>query len=213
MSKARDERRPLDWQQVRERLARATAAEDTRLSPERAQTILEERARALACVPAEAARAAEVVEVVAFRVAGERYAVSARHVREVVRMTECTPVPGAPDLLAGVVNLRGEILAVFEPRVLLGLGGDEETPSRILVLGDDRAEFGLLADAVHEVLVLRRDDILPPPDALAGPGWGHLRGVTAGGLVVLDGAALLQDRRLYIDLGEAPAPEAGGEKP
>jgi hypothetical protein len=129
MNRSPEPRKPLDWQTARERLARAAAAveDGVRLSPERARQLLEERARLLGRVPAEATQAAEVLEVVNFRVAGERYAVGARHVREVMRRTEVTPVPGAPDFLAGVINLRGEILAVFEPRILFGLAEGGET--------------------------------------------------------------------------------------
>jgi purine-binding chemotaxis protein CheW len=136
-------------------------------------------------------------------VAGERYAVAARYVREVVRLSEPTPVPGAPDFLAGVINVRGEIVAVFDLRPFFGLaGGAEAGPSRVLLLGGDRIEFGLLADAVHDFLPLRVEDILPAPEAVAGAGREFLRGLTAEGLVLLDGARLLQDRRLFIDAGE-----------
>ncbi len=215
MKRTTDRTKSLDWQQVRQRLARAVAAEDgSRLTPERARAVLEERARLLARVPAPAARAAEVVEVVTFGVAGERYAVAARYVREVVRLTEPTRLPGTLDYVAGIVNLRGEIVAVFDPRPFFGLtSGGEAKPSRILVLGGDRVEFGLLTDAVHEVLPLRMEDIWPPSDTVAGPGREYLLGVTADALVVLDGAKLLQDRRLFIDVGEESAPTSSGVKP
>jgi purine-binding chemotaxis protein CheW len=204
----------LDWEQVRQRLAQAALEDGSRLSPERARAVLEERARLLARVPAQTARSGEIVEVITFSVAGERYAVAVRHVREVVRHTEPTPVPGTPDFLAGVVNLRGEIVAVFDLRPFFGLLGSEEvSPSRILVLGGDRIEFGVLADAVHEVLPLRIEDVLPPPDTVGGPGREYLRGVTADMLVVLDGERLLQDRRLFIDVGEEPPSVRRGEKP
>src|SRR5262245_46166269 len=96
----------IDWQQVRRRLARAVAAteEASRLSPERARAVMEERARALARVPPAAARAADVLEVVIFALADELYAIETRHVREVSRLTDATPVPGAPDFLLGVLN-------------------------------------------------------------------------------------------------------------
>ncbi len=193
---------PLDWQQVRRRLEQAVREDGSRLSPERARAVLDERARLLARAPAEAPRGAEVVEVIAFEVAGERYAVAAEYVREVARLSEPTPVPGAPAFLAGVVNVRGEIVAVFDLRPLFGLAGGGAAPSRVLLLGGDRVEFGLLADAAHEVLPLRVEDILPPPEAVAGPARDYLRGLTAEGLVVLDGARLLRDQRLVIDVGE-----------
>lgn len=205
MKRPAEKAKPLDWKRVHERLARAALEDGLHLSPERAREVLEERARLLARVPAPTPRAAEILEVIVFSVAGERYAIASRYVREVVRLTEPTPVPGTPDHLAGVINLRGEIVAVFDLRPFFGLSGSgDASPSRILVLGGGRNEFGVLADAAHEVVPLRIEDVLPPPDTVAGPGREFLRGMTADALVVLDGARLLQDRRFFLDGEEEP---------
>jgi purine-binding chemotaxis protein CheW len=195
----------IDWQEARRRLDRLAAATNgsSALAPEQARAVLEERARALARVPPQAPDASEVVPVVTFTLAGERYAVEARCVREVTRVGERTPVPGAPDFLVGVVNLRGEILAVFDLRKFFGLApGAVTEQSRILVLGGDRAEFGVLADEAHEVGTLRTADVLEPPASVAGVSREYLRGVTAEALAVLDGDVLLRDSRLVIDWRE-----------
>jgi purine-binding chemotaxis protein CheW len=195
----------IAWLQVRQRLARAIAAteESLQLSPERARAVMEERARALARVPAEAPRAAEVLQIAIFTLADERYGIETRFVREVVRLADYTPVPGAPDFLLGVINLRGEIVAVIDLRKFLGVAPRGVTDlSRVLVLGGERAEFGLLADAAEEVLALRADEVHEPPGTVAGIGREYLRGVTTQALVVLDGGVLLQDGRLYIDQDE-----------
>ena len=113
-----------------------------------------------------------------------------------------TPRP-CPDFLIGVINLRGEILDVFDLRCLFGVpAGEVAESSRVVVLGDERDEFGVLADAAHEVTTLRRDEVLEPPGSVAGLARSYLRGVTAETLIILDGAELLQDARLFIDQGE-----------
>jgi purine-binding chemotaxis protein CheW len=203
-------RRPagtIDWQDVRRRLDRLAAVAEgaAGLAPERARAVLEERARALARVPPQGPDASEVLMVVTFRLANEVYAVEARHVREVMRPGEHTPVPGAPDFLVGVVNLRGDILAVFDLRKFFGLPpGSVTEAARILVLGGDRAEFGVLADEAHEVRPLRTADLLDAPASVAGVGREYLRGVTEDALVVLDGDVLLRDGRLFIEWREGP---------
>jgi len=70
----------LTGEKIRKRLARATAAteEGVTLSPERARALMEERARELARLPPEAARDTEILEVVCFALANERYAVETR---------------------------------------------------------------------------------------------------------------------------------------
>jgi purine-binding chemotaxis protein CheW len=190
------------WQQLRRRLAQAIAAteESLQLSPERARAVMQERARSLARLPAEPERTAGVMQLAVFTLADERYAIETRFIREVVRLTEYTPVPGGPEFLVGVINLRGEILAVIDLRKFLGVAPQGVTDlSRVLVLGGERAEFGILADTADEILTLRTDQLHEPPATVAGIGREYLRGVSAAALIVLDGTVLLQDSRLIID--------------
>jgi purine-binding chemotaxis protein CheW len=200
---------PIDWKRVRELLARAIQAteEATTLSPERARSVMEERARVLARVPPEPPRTAEILEVAIFVLGAERYAIETRYVREIVRLADFTPVPGAPDFVVGVMSLRGEILAVIDLRRFLGVPVAGLTDlSRVVVLGPEPAAFGVLADQTREVSTLRIEEVLEPPETVAGVGREYLRGVTGNALIVLDGAALLGDPRLFINQAET----AGG---
>jgi purine-binding chemotaxis protein CheW len=173
-------------------------------SPERVREILEERAAALARVPAEAAADAEGIEAVVFNLVGERYAIETAFVCEVAPLTSLARLPGAPDFFAGVVSLRGQILAVIDLRRLYGLPVLEEAPlTRLVVLGEGQPEFGVLAETVSEVVRLPRGRLLEPA-APAGLTPEHIRGVTEQALIVLDGAALLRDGRLFIDQGDEP---------
>jgi purine-binding chemotaxis protein CheW len=193
-----------DWAKIRARLARAVSALDDsqRLSPERTRAILEERARVLAQVPAQAPQAADMVEVLIFTLSGERYAVETDCVREVLRLGGYTEVPGTPDILMGVMNLRGQIVALFDLRKLLGIPGAEASDAaRVIILGGDRAEFGILAEEVFEVARLRADQVLPPAESVTGPSREFIRGVTEKALILLHGAMLLKDPRLFVDEG------------
>src|SRR4051812_25143835 len=106
--------------------------------------VLEFRARQLARVPPEPPRAGELLELVGFVLAGQRYGLETRFVREVARLSRFTPVPGTPAFVMGVTNLRGEILALFDLRTLLGVVTEGVTDlGKIVVLGEHRREFGL----------------------------------------------------------------------
>ena len=108
-------------------------------------------------------------------------------------------MPGTPDSLVGLINLQGEILAVFDLRSFFGLEKKGSTDlSRVVVLGSDRAEFGVLVDAAQEVIALESDELLEPPGSVSGVAREYLRGVTKDALIVLDGAVLLRDARFYI---------------
>jgi purine-binding chemotaxis protein CheW len=168
------------------------------------------RARALARVPDRPPGPSEVLEVATFTLALERFAIETRYIARVVRLTEFTPVPGAPEFLGGILNLRGEILDLIDLRSLLGIAGSGLTDlSRIIVLGVDRNEFGIMVDAVQEVITLRVDQVFEAPPSGPGSGRLYLRGVTDDARMILDGAALIRDEGLYIDQGDEPGAGPG----
>lgn len=190
------------WTAVRQRLARAQAATTAalELSPERARALMDERARLLACVADEGPAAAEALETLTFALGRERYAVESKHVREVVRLVDFTPVPGAPEFLLGVMNLRGEVLAIVDLRTFFGVPKQGLTDlARVVVLGAAHAELGVLADAAHELRSLTAAELLEPPTSPSGIDREYLLGVTKDALIVLDGVRLLADPRLFID--------------
>ncbi|MDR3636743.1 MAG: chemotaxis protein CheW [Isosphaeraceae bacterium] len=198
---------PIDWNEAHERLDRSLAAlqADAALSPERVQAVLDERARALARVPVRPPEVSEVIEVVTFTLAGERLALESRFVRRVLSRWDCTPVPGAPEALVGVTNLHGEVLALFDLGVLLGVArAGPAASAQLLVLGEDRDELGVLADSLGDVRSLRITDLHEPPASFERLSCGALRGVTEDVLIVVDGRALLADERLFIHQVDEP---------
>lgn len=197
------ERKPIDWQTVCGRLQRATAqlVEANLPSGERVRAILDERARVAARIPDQAAALDTVLEVLRFDLGPERFAIETSYLHGIEKLKDFSPVPGAPDFLVGVFNLRGQIIAIFDLRRFFSHGPTLATEqTRLILLGKDRVEFGLIADAVHDVDRLRLDAIRETPQSTAASARDFLRGVTADALLVFDGALLLSDPRLYIDL-------------
>lgn len=197
MNPSKQQRRSIDWQTVRERLERAAAGE----TPERRRAIFEARARAIARVPAAPAAGA-VLEIVRFTLAGEMYAIETAVVREVLKPRDVTPLPGTPAVLAGIANLRGQIVAVFDLARLFHLNGPPAERPRVIILGQERIEFGIRADVVHDVARVAIDAVQEPPASLAGPLRAVLRGVCPDGTALLDGPAVLKDPRFLIDVRE-----------
>ena len=135
-----------------------------------------------------------------FALGTERYAVETEYVREVVRLADFSPVPRAPDFVLGVTNLRGEVLCLVDLRTLFDVSSKGLTDlSRIVVMGIERTEFGILVDETFEIARLRPDEIVPASESVAGVGREYLLGVTREALIMLDGAALLRDPRLYVN--------------
>lgn len=98
------------------------------------------------------------------------YGVDVAAVREVLRGLPTTRVPLAPAGLAGLVNLRGEVLATLDLRQRLGLDPREDGAEPVLVVTHGRSEpDALLVDRIGEVVDVTDLPLLPPPETLDGP--------------------------------------------
>lgn len=199
MRRLRPRSGPIDWAAVRARIAASGVAIDAALAPssERAHAVLEARARRIAR-PHEAPRPRDLMTLVTFRLGPEAYAIEARWVREVARLSSLTLVPGAPRCFFGVTPWRGEVLPVVDLRAYFGFAPRGVSDlSKMLVLGSDRAELGVLADETESIVEVQSGSLREPPTS-GGPGAECLRGVTADARLVVDGRPFLEDVRLFI---------------
>ena len=166
-------------------------------SPDDAE-ILRARARALARPP-EDAPAAALLDVLEFRLAQERYALETRYVREVCPLKDLTPLPCTPPFVLGIVNVRGRIVPVLDPKKFFDLPEQGLTDlHRIIVVEGSEVEFGLLADATVGVRSIPADTLQPSLPTLTGIRSEYLKGVTAERLVVLDVGRILADPKIIV---------------
>jgi purine-binding chemotaxis protein CheW len=195
------EARTIDWEAIHRRLAATTATVSGGRDhgPEEVRRILEARARAAARVPA-GPDAAEMLEVLAFSLAGETYGVETRHVREVCELKDLADVPCTPTFIAGVMNLRGRILATIDLRRFFDLPARGLTElNRVIVLGGSGGELGLLADSIDGIRSVRAADLQEDLATLTGIRERFLKGIAGQMLAVLDGDRLLADPGLKVD--------------
>ncbi|MDY6890980.1 MAG: chemotaxis protein CheW [Pseudomonadota bacterium] len=96
-----------------------------------------------------------------FRVDNELYGIDVMKVKEVLRFTEITPVPGADAAILGIINLRGNVVTVIDTRRLFGLPPvpyDDNT--RVIVVEFNEQEvIGLVVDSGDEVISLPQDEV------------------------------------------------------
>lgn len=108
-------------------------------------------------------------QVCSFRLDRLLFAVPVDPVQEVVRGHKLTAVPLAPACLAGLINLRGQVVTVFDLRIRLGL--PPRPPDRagvhVIIRSADGA-VSLLADEIGDVIDLDEKAFEPPPETLQG---------------------------------------------
>jgi len=130
-------------------------------------------AGAPAPAPAEERR-----EYLAFLLGAEEYAVDITSVREILRAPPITEVPRAPGHVLGVITVRGEVIAVFDPRRRLGLPpGAPGRSHRVVVCDAGDGPIGLLVDGVSSVVRLAPSAIEATPTGIGEAAGAHIRGI------------------------------------
>ena len=106
----------------------------------------------------------QVLQWVTFQLDNETYGVNVMAVKEVLKFQDIAPVPGAPDYVMGIINIRGTVISVINTRRRFGLQDrDPDDNTRIVIIEIGRHVIGIVVDSVAEVVYLRRSEIETAP--------------------------------------------------
>jgi purine-binding chemotaxis protein CheW len=106
----------------------------------------------------------DMLQLVTFKLAGQKYAVDILKVQEINNMKEITTIPNAPSFLEGAVNLRGKVIPVLNLRKKFSFE-ENTTPdlAKIVIMDVRGVIMGVIVDSVSDVLRIPRDLVEPPP--------------------------------------------------
>ncbi len=138
-------------------------------------------------------------QLVVFKIGDEEFGVDIAQVREIVRLTQITYMPKAPAFIEGVVNLRGQVLAVIALAKKLGISSKPRSDaSRIIVVEIGSKTVGMVVDSVSEVLRLSSDQMEEVPSFIETEVPEHY----------IRGVGKLKDRLLVLlNLSQVLSPE------
>lgn len=92
------------------------------------------------------------MQIVIFNLGGEKYAVETSRVQGIDKMMDITKVPCADKSIKGLVNLRGNIISILDPYVILGIEDGDQTPENIIIMETEEELLGIIVDKVAEVV-------------------------------------------------------------
>jgi purine-binding chemotaxis protein CheW len=171
------------------------------IRPAAPEQILSTRACALAAEEVRADDADHLV-VLAFGLGKEIYGIELRYAGGVHPLKDVSYIPGAPDFILGIINMRGKILSVVDLKKTFGLAADaSENRKLVILLENTEMEFGLAADSIIGVIRISMDEITASLPTLTGIRSDYLLGVSGDGTVILDGHKLLYAPEMRIDIG------------
>jgi len=99
-----------------------------------------------------------------FFLAGEEYGIEILSVHEIIGMMPITSIPGTPDYICGIINLRGIVIPIIDIRKKFGMDSKKyDSETCIIVVNVHGVEAGAVVDRVSEVINISDDDIEPAP--------------------------------------------------
>jgi purine-binding chemotaxis protein CheW len=129
-----------------------------------AKEVLARRAESLALESVEE-EVSDRMSMLLFRIGDEWYAVRVGDVREIFQEYDVTDVPCTPEYILGVTNVRGEILSVTDPALLVGLGrivGTGEGQPPAIVVKNELVTTALVVDEIGDIVEVANESVEPP---------------------------------------------------
>ena len=118
---------------------------------------------------------------VTFSINNELFAVDTLQVKEILRYTPITPVPGTNAYICGLINLRGHVVTVIDTRMMFNLPHEEPNDNTNILLVDFSQDemVGFVVDSVGEVINIATKSIdVAPRLTDSDTKSGFIKGVT-----------------------------------
>jgi len=117
---------------------------------------------------------------VTFKLENEKYCINVMQVQEVLRVSEIAPVPGAPNYVIGIMNLRGNVVTITDTRKRFGLGPREiDDDARIIIVEIKNNVVGIMVDSVTDVVDLENGEIESAPNVGNDESNKYIQGVAS----------------------------------
>ncbi|HVC49272.1 MAG TPA: chemotaxis protein CheW [Burkholderiales bacterium] len=137
-------------------------------------------------------------QIIHFSLAGVGYALDLAAVEKVIPIVEITPLPRAPEIVEGIINMRGKIIPIVNIRHRFRLPDRELSLSdRILIARTVKRTIGFVADAILGVMDCGEEMVEDSRDVC--PGLEYLEGV----MKIQDGVILIHDLDTFLSLDES----------
>src|SRR5262249_17303062 len=141
---------------------------------------------------------APFVEILLFEVAGQGYGLAARDVQEVVRAARPAPLPRAPRVIEGVLNLRGRVVPVFDTRQRFGLAAKPLEPAdQFIIARSENRVVALHVDRTTNLVRLDRAALEAATTVVPGAEYVSWMAKLA------DGVALIHDLHTFLSRAES----------
>ncbi len=146
-----------------------------------------------------------LIRWVTFQLGQEVYGVVVKNVREILRINNISPVPGAPDYIVGITNIRGNVVSVIDGRSRINLPLAEHTDlSRMIVMESKDDIVAVVVDRVADIIDLPESLVNASPKLAKGSSSKYISGVMSREdelIIILDSEKFITDEQYDMVAG------------
>lgn len=138
------------------------------------------------------------IQLIVFELGTSLYGIPIEKVSEINRIEHITVLPKAPKFVEGVINLRGNVVPVIDLRKRFGMKQIERTKkNKIIIVLVEKRLFGIIVDAVQEVVSIPRENIeptLPTTTGLKAEFINSIGKISGSLIIILDIENIIQSK-------------------
>lgn len=97
-----------------------------------------------------------------FELEGKEYGLNVDSIEEILQNIDCTDIPGSPDTVLGVADIRGSVVPVLDLKMILDEGSTESLGGEILLIQIDEERFALPIDKLKDIVPTDKDQMIDP---------------------------------------------------
>ncbi|WP_454784175.1 chemotaxis protein CheW [Legionella sp. WA2024007413] len=129
----------------------------------------------------------QLVQLIVFRTGNEEFCIPINDAQEIIKVVPITPIPDSPYFMRGLINVRGDIVAIIDIKKLFSLPSiDIDNPKHIIITKQRSGIFGLIVDEVVEVLRVNGTDINQNPSSIV-----NIHEKYVGGVVIYENRLII----------------------
>lgn len=139
--------------------------------------------------------------VVEFLLGTEKYAIDSSFVKEVLHFRNLTLIPGTPNFVVGLMNIRGRIVSVInllsllKPKEMAGVS----VQNKVLVMEHNHMEFGIITDEILGTTQLDISSFRSTHANIRKSAFDFIQGISSDGIILLNAIAILSDDKIIIN--------------
>lgn len=160
------------------------------------QSILKKRAQELAQPLSIKKHSEQQIELLEFELNQEHYGIQTIFIQEVYPLQEWTELPGTPDYILGIFNVRRRIVPLIDLRALFNISRDKPSNKeshQVIILQQEETQLAILTNNILGIRYINPEELQPTHQIVTDGNEAYIKGITHDQLIIINAEYLLKN--------------------